>query len=93
MSEWTPGPWTVTTVHGAPNRYFVRGEDASFNNGLIIASAGGPDAEANTRLIAEAPAMARILKQIIHGDVEEWTDPIFMEGDALLKRLEEHGHD
>jgi hypothetical protein len=107
---WTPGPWELWKDHDEVFAKVRNGRNTSHSiSGVRIAECDPEDlydglnsehqcraeAQANARLIAEAPAMAELLKRLI----DLWTDigydhsanRLFHEADALLRRARGEG--
>lgn len=85
MSKWTPGPWAISRCkcgHPICQKWVI---DHSSSNGMFD--------EADARLIAEAPAMADLIKRIVNSDMAQMAEdegrksPELTEARALLKRI------
>jgi hypothetical protein len=87
MSTHTPGPWAQNVARIESER-----EHGWANDGWIIAKCEGPDAAANARLIAEAPALKERLESAIDA-LDRLTDRIdgtgFAHSDEFRSALDE----
>jgi hypothetical protein len=79
MAGYTPGPWRTDERHGSPRNIY-----ASFEDGYdeMLATAYEMDhgsaftGEANARLIAAAPDMLQVLKEVATKDLHtDWCKP------------------
>lgn len=69
QGAFTPGPWEAARRLGRTNR--VISTDGKANDGFLIASAHGPDQEANAHLMAASPTMFEFIeRKAAEGDVE-----------------------
>jgi hypothetical protein len=65
-TKHTPGPWVPNDQHSGSEIWRVESDNGNWaNDGYIIASLLGPDAEANARLIAAAPDLLKALRWIM----------------------------
>lgn len=63
----TPGPWLATDEHSGSEPWRVdSGSESYVNDGWIVASLWGPDAEHNARLIAAAPDLLEALEYAVN---------------------------
>jgi hypothetical protein len=71
-AKHTPGPWTVPVPRIGPNQAF-RVMAGSCQIADTIEDNGAVDAQANARLIAAAPEMAKALQAIVAGGITGWS--------------------
>ncbi len=82
MSEHTPGPWRLDHEHGS---LIIRSNDA----GLIADVMPWANSnEANARLIAAAPDMFRILKELLMPCPPEYAEATEQRIKALIEKVE-----
>jgi len=72
-AKHTPGPWaTVPPDAGGWAVQYHRMTSESVNGGYVSAMCPGPDAEANARLIAAAPALLEAARVALDRGVSHW---------------------
>lgn len=78
----TADPWVANDKHSDSNYPWRIESDANGypNDGYIIAKLEGPDAEANAKLIAAAPALLQELQNIANAKPSTWDDPTDFQG-------------
>lgn len=76
MSNFTPGPWIANWYYGL--RIESEHRHGNDNDGWIIAKLEGPDRDENSRLIAAAPDLYAVVKELQEsaGYWSEWDVPL-----------------
>lgn len=65
-TKHTPGPWVANDQHSGSEIWRIESDGGVYaNDGYIIASLFGPDAKANARLMAAAPELLDLVRDMV----------------------------